>query len=224
MAQAFGRLQCRLPQPRSRRRACSRVGLLPRPMHAALCCTLKEANLTTACCASADRMHVHPASPRQRRMAWHADVRSGLGPRVCILGGGFGGLYTAVRLENLLWPDGRKPQVTLVDQSERFVFKPLLYELVNGGASADEVAPPFTQLLAPYSVNFVQAREAHAHALPAHAQAVQGAAMLAARLGRQTKHQRQVACSHLVRTAVARGACALWSQRRSWGRQAAAAA
>lgn len=32
-------------------------------------------------------------------------------PRVCILGGGFGGLYTALRLESLVWPDDRKPQV-----------------------------------------------------------------------------------------------------------------
>jgi hypothetical protein len=47
-------------------------------------------------------------------------------------------------------------QVTLIDQSERFVFKPLLYELVNGAASPEEVAPPFVQLLSPYSVNFVQ--------------------------------------------------------------------
>lgn len=73
------------------------------------------------------------------------------------MGGGFGGLYTAVRLESLLWPQGSKPQVTLIDQSERFVFKPLLYELLNGGASAEEVAPFFTKLLAPYSTNFIQA-------------------------------------------------------------------
>ena len=46
--------------------------------------------------------------------------------------------------------------MTLIDQSERFVFKPLLYELVNGAASAEEVAPPFVQLLAPYSVSFIQ--------------------------------------------------------------------
>lgn len=32
-------------------------------------------------------------------------------PRVCILGGGFGGLYTALRLESLVWPSGKKPQV-----------------------------------------------------------------------------------------------------------------
>lgn len=32
-------------------------------------------------------------------------------PRVCILGGGFGGLYTALRLESLVWADDKKPQV-----------------------------------------------------------------------------------------------------------------
>lgn len=29
-------------------------------------------------------------------------------PRVCILGGGFGGLYTALRLESLEWPEDKK--------------------------------------------------------------------------------------------------------------------
>ncbi len=33
------------------------------------------------------------------------------GPRVCILGGGFGGLYTAVRLDQLIWPRESRPQV-----------------------------------------------------------------------------------------------------------------
>jgi NADH:ubiquinone reductase (non-electrogenic) len=32
-------------------------------------------------------------------------------PRVCILGGGFGGLYTAVKLQLLMWPKGKKPKV-----------------------------------------------------------------------------------------------------------------
>eukprot|EP00882_Tetradesmus_deserticola_P021250 GHRQ01023004.1.p1 GENE.GHRQ01023004.1~~GHRQ01023004.1.p1 ORF type:complete len:254 (+),score=97.92 GHRQ01023004.1:38-763(+) len=77
-------------------------------------------------------------------------------PRVCILGGGFGGLYTAIKLELLMWPRGKKPQVTLVDQGERFIFKPLLYELINGTAQAWEVAPTFAQLLAPYPIQFVQ--------------------------------------------------------------------
>jgi NADH:ubiquinone reductase (non-electrogenic) len=53
-------------------------------------------------------------------------------PCVVVLGGGFGGLYTALRLDELTWPDGaKKPSVTLLDRCERFVFKPMLYELVN---------------------------------------------------------------------------------------------
>lgn len=81
-------------------------------------------------------------------------------PRVCILGGGFGGLYTAVKLESLIWPKGKKPKVTLIDQGERFVFKPLLYELLNGTAQPWEVAPTFAQLLAPYPIQFVQSKVA----------------------------------------------------------------
>ena len=47
-------------------------------------------------------------------------------------------------------------QVTLVDKSERFVFKPLLYELINGAAKTEEVAPLYTQLLDSSSTTFVQ--------------------------------------------------------------------
>lgn len=102
----------------------------------------------------------------QKACLCYAGDRLSIAPRICILGGGFGGLYTAVRLESLLWPQGSKPQVTLIDQSERFVFKPLLYELLNGGASADEVAPFFTKLLAPYSTNFIQVRPCQASSFP----------------------------------------------------------
>jgi hypothetical protein len=49
-------------------------------------------------------------------------------------------------------------QVTLIDQGERFIFKPLLYELINGTAQSWEVAPTFAQLLAPYPIQFVQVR------------------------------------------------------------------
>lgn len=47
-------------------------------------------------------------------------------------------------------------QITLVDQGERFIFKPLLYELLNGTAQSWEVAPTYAQLLAPYPIQFVQ--------------------------------------------------------------------
>lgn len=33
-------------------------------------------------------------------------------PRVVVLGGGFGGLYAAVRLDQLMWPRGTKPQAS----------------------------------------------------------------------------------------------------------------
>ncbi|XP_057501377.1 LOW QUALITY PROTEIN: alternative NAD(P)H-ubiquinone oxidoreductase C1, chloroplastic/mitochondrial [Actinidia eriantha] len=79
-------------------------------------------------------------------------------PRVCIVGGGFGGLYTALRLESLVWPDSKKPQVLLVDQSERFVFKPMLYELLSGEVDVWEIAPRFSDLLANTSVQFFQDR------------------------------------------------------------------
>lgn len=55
---------------------------------------------------------------------------------------------------------GHNQQVTLIDQSDRFVFKPLLYELLSGAASEEEVAPPFSQLLGPYPVTFMQGRVA----------------------------------------------------------------
>ncbi|KAD5802672.1 hypothetical protein E3N88_14032 [Mikania micrantha] len=77
-------------------------------------------------------------------------------PRVCILGGGFGGLYTALRLESLTWPEDKKPQVILVDQSERFVFKPMLYELLTGEVDAWEIAPRFSDLLVNTGVQFLK--------------------------------------------------------------------
>ncbi|XP_065874201.1 alternative NAD(P)H-ubiquinone oxidoreductase C1, chloroplastic/mitochondrial isoform X2 [Euphorbia lathyris] len=77
-------------------------------------------------------------------------------PRVCILGGGFGGLYTALRLQSLVWEDDKKPQVLLVDQSEHFVFKPMLYELLSGEVDAWEIAPRFSDLLASTGVLFLQ--------------------------------------------------------------------
>ena len=73
----------------------------------------------------------------------------GLGaPDICVLGGGFGGLYTALRLSKLDWGDAPRPRVTLVDQQERFVFLPMLYEVATGSASCWEVTLPFAQLLA----------------------------------------------------------------------------
>ena len=47
-------------------------------------------------------------------------------------------------------------QVTLIDQNDRFVFKPLLYEILMGVADELEVAPFFTDLLEPFQTRFIQ--------------------------------------------------------------------
>jgi NADH dehydrogenase len=76
--------------------------------------------------------------------------------KICILGGGFGGLYTALRLSQLPWHDPHPPQITLIDKSDRFLFSPLLYELVTSELQSWEIAPPFSELLADTPINFQQ--------------------------------------------------------------------
>lgn len=75
--------------------------------------------------------------------------------RICILGGGFGGLYTALRLSQLPW-ESQRPEIVLVDQSDRFLFSPLLYELLTGELQTWEIAPPFAEILAGTNVRFCQ--------------------------------------------------------------------
>ncbi len=77
-------------------------------------------------------------------------------PRICILGGGFGGLYTALRLNQLVWDNGQKPEITLIDRQTSFVFTPLLYELITGEMQGWEIAPPFAELLKGTDIRFVQ--------------------------------------------------------------------
>ena len=76
--------------------------------------------------------------------------------RICILGGGFGGLYTALRLAELPWSNEQNPEITLIDKSDRFLFLPLLYELVTEEMQSWEVAPPFAELLANTGIIFRQ--------------------------------------------------------------------
>jgi NADH dehydrogenase len=76
--------------------------------------------------------------------------------RICILGGGFGGLYTALRLSQLPWETSQAPEIILIDQQDRFLFAPFLYELVTGEMQTWEIAPPFEELLAETGVRFHQ--------------------------------------------------------------------
>jgi NADH dehydrogenase len=61
--------------------------------------------------------------------------------RVVVIGGGFGGLYTAKRL-------GHAPvQVTVIDRRNFHLFQPLLYQVATGALSPGEVASPIRVVL-----------------------------------------------------------------------------
>jgi NADH dehydrogenase len=74
---------------------------------------------------------------------------------ICIVGGGFGGLYTALKISSTL-SENDNVEITLIDPKDKFIFLPLLYELAIGGASVLEVAPKYETLLKGSKVNFIQ--------------------------------------------------------------------
>lgn len=80
-----------------------------------------------------------------------------MGKQIIILGGGFGGLYTALRLQELPWGDDR-PDMTLIDHQDRFLFSPLLYDFLLGEMQAWEVAPSYEDLLRTTAIRFVQGK------------------------------------------------------------------
>lgn len=69
-----------------------------------------------------------------------------------ILGGGFAGLFTALHLsqQNYFHP------IILIEQRDRFSFKPLLYELLSGELQSKQVYPYYHQLLSGSGVSFIQ--------------------------------------------------------------------
>ncbi|HEX7117928.1 MAG TPA: FAD-dependent oxidoreductase [Longimicrobiales bacterium] len=73
---------------------------------------------------------------------------------VVFIGLGFGGLYTLRRLVDDV-PEGTR--ITAIDQRERFVFTPLLYEYLAGELEPDVVAPRFDTLIPSAEVELVRA-------------------------------------------------------------------
>ena len=96
-------------------------------------------------------------APAAAHMALSDDALALDAPDIAVLGGGFGGLYTALRLSSLDWGSGPKPRVTLIDRSDRFIFLPMLYELTTGAVADWEVSPLFDDLLQGSDVRFVRA-------------------------------------------------------------------
>ncbi|WP_216903711.1 NAD(P)/FAD-dependent oxidoreductase [Synechococcus sp. CCY 9618] len=73
---------------------------------------------------------------------------------VVIVGGGFGGLYTALALAE----HRKHPPVLLIEPNDRFLFLPLLYELLSGELRSWEIAPRYDSLLAGRGVAWLQDR------------------------------------------------------------------
>lgn len=71
--------------------------------------------------------------------------------KVVIAGGGFTGLFSALYLRR----EGFKGSITLIDQETRFIFKPLLYDLLSQEVQVDMVWPRYDELLLPEDIAFV---------------------------------------------------------------------
>ena len=71
---------------------------------------------------------------------------------IVVVGGGFGGLAT---VQALLAQSNGTP-IILIDQNSRFLFKPLLYELLSGELQLWEVAPHYSALASELGFIFLQ--------------------------------------------------------------------
>jgi demethylphylloquinone reductase len=69
-------------------------------------------------------------------------------PKIVILGGGFGGIFTALELAGAA-------DVTLVSDADHFIFTPMLYEYLSGEVEAWHIAPRYSELLED-NVHYVQ--------------------------------------------------------------------
>lgn len=97
-----------------------------------------------------------PSTPFTAATPSRADLTGDSAVRVCILGGGFGGLYCALALHRQQAKSRRALHITLVEPRDRFTFTPLLYELLTQELAPWEVAPTYRELLRHTAVDLRQ--------------------------------------------------------------------
>jgi NADH:ubiquinone reductase (H+-translocating) len=73
---------------------------------------------------------------------------------VVIIGGGFGGTYTARYLQPLI--DEGLVDVTLINKTNYFQFTPLLHEVATGGLSPTSVVEPIREIFRNSTIHFIQ--------------------------------------------------------------------
>lgn len=68
--------------------------------------------------------------------------------RILVIGGGFGGLFTALELAG-------EAEVTLVSAEDHFTFRPMLYEYLSGEVEAWHIAPHYRELFDDDKIRFI---------------------------------------------------------------------
>ncbi len=71
---------------------------------------------------------------------------------IIIIGGGFGGLTTALALSRIQ----PRPAITLIDTKSQFIFQPLLYELLSNEVQSWEIAPTYRTLLSKRGISVIK--------------------------------------------------------------------
>ncbi|HJR07408.1 MAG TPA: FAD-dependent oxidoreductase [Pyrinomonadaceae bacterium] len=68
--------------------------------------------------------------------------------RIVVIGGGFGGLFTALELAG-------EGEVTIISAEDHFTFRPMLYEYLSGEVEAWHIAPHYRELLDEDKIRFI---------------------------------------------------------------------
>jgi len=108
-------------------------------------------------CHIRNRIAIHTRVSGEAVQALNALTKSYDGCDVAIMGGGFGGLYTALAISREAKKKRKNVDIALVDPSDRFVFLPLLYDLTMGTASEGEVCPTYDELLEGTGIRYIKA-------------------------------------------------------------------
>ncbi len=79
-------------------------------------------------------------------------------PHILILGAGFGGMYTARRLQSLVYRD--VADITVVNDTNYFLFTPLLHEVATGALTPQSVTEPLREIFAGTGIKIRQGKVA----------------------------------------------------------------
>ncbi len=74
--------------------------------------------------------------------------------KIVIIGGGFGGVYTALNLSKKFSKE--EAEITLINKSNFFLFTPLLHEVATGGLTPDSIVESLHEVFRGTSVNVVE--------------------------------------------------------------------